>query len=92
MDVLGELVIRDFSGDIYDRDFREMVRYEARKRGAGGAWIVERRFQETESFRTETVDTTVGPGRGRVPTGHINKDVGIVHIILYNYTQNPPHS
>jgi hypothetical protein len=85
---IGTLLIRDFSGDISDPAFLTYIRRQARKYGAPGAYIQERRILNVDSIHTD-----YSGGRqnsisrnGSGPQGNILKtDVGIVSVMLFTY-------
>ena len=79
---LGILIVRDFTGDIADRNFLRMISSEAKKRGAQGAWIISRIIRHQTRFQAETMDRR---RRHRMQTGNVKGRIGIVKIILYNY-------
>jgi hypothetical protein len=87
MEPLGTLLIRDFSGDLNDPQFLSYIKREARKRGAPGAWIQERRLSKVDSFhadhsggRQNSIERNESRGGTILKT-----DLGIVSVLLFTY-------
>ncbi len=88
--ILGSLIIRDFSGDLDDPAFLSYIKREARKRGASGAYISEKRMERVDSFLSDTT--------GRRQTGYKNParsqdlilktDIGIVTVLLFTKSRS----
>ncbi|MBI3394558.1 MAG: hypothetical protein HY042_01865 [Spirochaetia bacterium] len=84
--VLGTLIVRDFSGEIDDPGFVSLLRREARKRGAEGVWITERRLHK-QSIGTysnsASTDRRQSPSYQPALTGAIETELGVVTVTLF---------
>jgi len=82
---LGVLIARDMSGGTDDPVFISSIKDEARKRGAQGAYILDRVIRSQEVLRSNASNQS---RTQTMPTGQMNADIGIVTIILYNYKES----
>lgn len=91
-DILGTLVVRDFTGNIEDPNFRLLLEREARERGAEGIWIERKSLNRETLLRSQSTSSRhpYGGGRGGTPAGELTGKIGTVRAILFNYKRGCP--
>jgi len=85
---LGQLTLRDFSGDIHDPAFQKSIRRQAKKRGAEGAWISKIQTKETVRLQSRTdYNRRNYMQNNYYGTSQVKGEMNIVEIILFNYIE-----
>ncbi len=80
-------MLRDNTGRAEGDPFLNLVRREARARGAEGAWILGIQRHSQVGFQGSTTNPVRGGPHDRRPTGSMQTTIGLVRVLLFNYAR-----